>query len=372
MIIGVPKEIKNNESRVSATPSIVQELVLDGHTVYVERNAGLLSGIEDSEYEAVGGIILETAEEVWGKADLIYKVKEPLKSEYKYFREGLIVYTYLHLAAEPELTKAMVESKVTGIAFETVRVGRGLPLLRPMSEVAGRMAVQEGVRFLTKPNGGKGILIQGVPGVKVGNVVVVGAGVAGTAAASAAVGLGAKVTMLDVNLDRLAEIHDIFGRDVETLYSNKMNLHNSLKTADLVVSTVLIPGAKAPKLVTKEMIKDMESGSVIVDVAIDQGGSTEYTEGRPTTHSEPIFIEEGVVHYSVANIPGAVPKTSSYALCNSTSRYIKSIAKLGVKESITRHPELLSGINVANGKVTFKAVADSLGYDYTPVEEALK
>lgn len=371
MIIGVPKEIKNNESRVSAIPGVVQELVLDGHTVYVEKGAGVASGIADSEYEAVGAVLLDSAEEVWGKADVIYKVKEPLKSEYKYFREGLVIYTYLHLAAEPELTKAMVDSKVIGIAFETVQVGRGLPLLRPMSEVAGRMAVQEGARFLTKPNGGKGILLPGVPGVNVGNVVVVGAGVAGTAAAKIAVGMGAKVTILDVNLDRLTELSHVFGRDVETLYSNSFNIANSVKNADLVVSTVLIPGAKAPKLITKDMVKEMEPGSVIVDVAIDQGGSTEYTENRATTHSEPIFVEEGVLHYSVANIPGAVAKTSSYALCNATSRYIRSIAKFGVKEALVRHPELVPGVNVANGKVTYKAVADDLGYDHVAVEEAL-
>lgn len=371
MIIGVPKEIKNNESRVSAIPGVLQELVLDGHTVYVERGAGVASGITDAEYEAVGAILLDTAEEVWAKAELIYKVKEPLKSEYKYFRPGLIIYTYLHLAAEPELTKAMVDSGVIGIAFETVQVGRGLPLLRPMSEVAGRMAVQEGARFLSKVNGGKGILLQGVPGVDVGKVVVVGAGVAGTAAAQAAVGLGAKVTMLDVNLDRLTELSLIFGRDVETLYSNKFNIAKSVKDADLVISTVLIPGARAPKLITKEMVATMEPGSVIVDVAIDQGGSTEYTENRATSHSEPIFVEEGVLHYSVANIPGAVAKTSSYALCNATSKYIRSIAKFGVKESLAKHPELVPGVNVANGKVTYKAVADDLGYEYVPVSEAL-
>lgn len=371
MIIGVPKEIKNNESRVSAIPGVLQELVLDGHTVYVEKGAGLPSGITDAEYEAIGAILLDTAEEVWAKAELIYKVKEPLKSEYKYFRPGLIIYTYLHLAAEPELTKAMVDSGVIGIAFETVQVGRGLPLLRPMSEVAGRMAVQEGARFLSKVNGGKGILLQGVPGVDVGKVVVVGAGVAGTAAAQAAVGLGAKVTMLDVNLDRLTELSLIFGRDVETLYSNKFNIAKSVKDADLVISTVLIPGARAPKLITKEMVATMEAGSVIVDVAIDQGGSTEYTENRATSHSEPIFVEEGVLHYSVANIPGAVAKTSSYALCNATSKYIRSIAKFGVKESLARHPELVPGVNVANGKVTYKAVADDLGYEYVPVSEAL-
>lgn len=364
MIIGVPKEIKNNENRVSAVPSVVYDLVLDGHTVLIEKGAGLGSGISDQDYEAVGGTIIESAKEVWEKADLIYKVKEPLESEYQHFKEGQIIYTYLHLAAEPELTKALVDKKVTGIAFETVKVGRALPLLRPMSEVAGRMAVQEGVRFLSKVHGGKGLLIQGVPGVEVGKVVILGAGVAGTAAATAAVGLGAKVTLLDINIDRLTELSAQFGRNIETLYSSKLNIEKALKNADLVVSTVLIPGAKAPKLVTKEMVRNMEAGSVIVDVAIDQGGSTEFTTGRATTHSEPVFIEEGVIHYSVANIPGAVPRTSSYALCNATSKYIRDIAKLGLDAAITKHPELLGGVNTHNGYVTYKAVADDLGYDY--------
>ncbi|MBF0710487.1 MULTISPECIES: alanine dehydrogenase [unclassified Gemella] len=371
MIIGVPKEVKNNENRVSAVPGIVQELVADGHTVYVEKGAGLGSGINDSEYAEAGAIILDTAAEVWEKAELIYKVKEPLESEYKYFKEGQLIYTYLHLAAEPHLTKALVDKKVTGIAFETVRVGRGLPLLRPMSEVAGRMAVQEGVRFLTKPHGGKGLLIQGVPGVKVGKVVIVGAGIAGTAAASAAVGLGANVTLLDVNIDRLTELSNQFGRDIETLYSTKLNIANSVKDADLVISTVLIPGAKAPKLITKEMVASMEDGSVIVDVAIDQGGSTEHTEGRPTTHDEPIFVEDGVLHYSVANIPGAVPITSSYALCNATSRYIKIIANLGLEKAIERFPELEGGVNTHAGAVTYKAVAEDLGFDYVALKDIL-
>ena len=371
MIIGVPKEIKNNESRVSAIPGVVHELVGDGHTVYVEKGAGIASGISDAEYKDAGAILLDTAKEVWDKSELIYKVKEPIPSEYKYFRKGLIIYTYLHLAADAELTKAMVDSGVIGIAFETVQVGRSLPLLRPMSEVAGRMAIQEGMRFLSKVQGGKGIVLQGVPGVKPGYVVVVGAGVAGTAAARAAAGLGARVTMLDVNLDRLTELSHIFGRDVETLYSNKFNIAECLKEADLVVSTVLIPGAKAPKLVTKEMVKAMPDGGVIVDVAIDQGGTTEYTEGRPTTHDEPIFVEEGVLHYSVANIPGAVARTSTYALCNATAKYARGIAKFGLKEALEKFPELVPGVNVANGKVTFKAVAEDLGYEYTCVKDAI-
>ncbi|KXB58470.1 alanine dehydrogenase [Gemelliphila asaccharolytica] len=372
MKIGVPTEIKNNENRVSAIPGVVEELVSAGHTVYVEKGAGLGSGICDSQYEKVGATMLDKAEDVWAKSDIIYKVKEPLPSEYKYFKEGQIIYTYLHLAADPELTKAMLDSKVVGVAFETVKVGKTLPLLRPMSEVAGRMAVQEGARFLTSPHGGKGLLVQGVPGTKVGNVVIVGAGTAGGAAAKAAIGLGAKVTVLDVNLDRLTQLVDIHGRDIETLYSTKLNIAEKVKEADLVISTVLIPGARAPKLVTKEMVASMSKGSVIVDVAIDQGGSTEYTEGHPTSHDKPIFVKEGVSHYAVANIPGAVSITSSYALCNATSKYIKVIANLGLEKAVEKFPELVGGINVINGKVTFKGVADALGYEYVPAEKAMK
>lgn len=371
MIIGVPKEIKNNESRVSAIPGIIYDLTNSGHIVYVEKGAGLASGITDEEYLQAGAEILDNAEDVWNKSDLIYKVKEPIKSEYKYFRKGLIIYTYLHLAADEELTREMVNSGVVGIAFETVQINRSLPLLRPMSEVAGRMAIQEGAKLLTKPAGGKGILLQGVPGVKPGYVVVVGAGTAGAAAAKAASGLGARVTILDVNLDRLTELANIFGRDVETLYSNKFNIAKCVKEADLVVSTVLIPGAKAPKLITKDMVATMEKGSVIVDVAIDQGGSTEYTENRPTTHDNPIFIENGVSHYSVANIPGAVAQTATYALCNATSRYILPIANLGLKGAINRFPELGLGVNVIEGKVTFKAVAEAQGYDYSELNTVL-
>lgn len=371
MIIGVPKEIKDQESRVSCTPASVNQFVVNGHTVYVEKGAGVESGFTDEEYKEAGAELLENAADVWAKAEMIYKVKEPIPSEYKYFREGLVIYTYLHLAADPELTKALVDAKCIGIAFETVQIGRTLPLLKPMSEVAGRMAVQEGAKFLTKPQGGKGKLLQGVPGVAPAYVVVLGAGVVGTAATRIAVGMGARVTVLDVNVDRLGELCDIFGDTIETLYSNPFNIAKAVREADMVVSTVLIPGHKAPKLVTEEMVKTMTPGSVIVDVAIDQGGSTELTENHPTTHTDPVFMAHDVVHYAVANIPGAVAQTSTHALSNSTTRYGLMIANLGWKEALKKAPELVPGVNVANGYVTYKPVADDLGYDYKPLEELM-
>lgn len=371
MIIGVPKEIKDQESRVSCTPASVNELVQAGHTVYVETKAGEGSGFTDQEYIESGATVLDSAADVWAKAEMIYKVKEPIASEYKYFREGLIIYTYLHLAADAPLTKELVDKKCIGIAFETVQVGRALPLLKPMSEVAGRMAVQEGAKFLTKPQGGKGVLLQGVPGVAPAYVVVIGAGVVGTASTRIAVGMGARVTVLDVNVDRLGEMCDIFGDTIETLYSNPYNIAKCVKEADMVVSTILIPGHKAPKLVTEEMVKSMEPGSVIVDVAIDQGGSTELTAGRPTTHTDPVFVEHDVVHYSVANIPGAVAKTATFALSNATTRYGKMIADLGWKEACKRAPELKPGVNTAEGFVTYQPVAEDLGYTHKDIEELL-
>lgn len=371
MIIGVPTEIKDQESRVAATPAGVNTFVEAGHTVYVQKGAGLASGFTDEEYKEAGAKLLDDAADVWGKSEMIYKVKEPIPSEYKYFREDMIIYTYLHLAADPELTKNLIEKKCVGIAYETVQVGRSLPLLKPMSQVAGRMSVQEGARFLTKPNGGKGVLIQGVPGVAPANVVVIGAGTVGTAATRIAVGMGGRVTVLDVNIDRLGELIDIFGNDIETLYSNPFNIANAVKDADLVISTVLIPGHKAPKLVTEEMVKSMEPGSVIVDVAIDQGGSTELTENRPTTHTDPVFVEHDVIHYAVANIPGAVAKTSTSALSNSTTGYGTLIADLGWKEACKKAPELVPGVNTAEGYVTYEPVAEDLGYDYKPLEELL-
>lgn len=371
MIIGVPKEIKDQESRVSCTPAAVQQFVNQGHTVYVEKNAGVESGFADQEYIDAGGKILDDAADVWAKAELIYKVKEPIASEYKYFREDLIIYTYLHLAADEELTKHLVENKCVGIAFESVQIGRTLPLLKPMSEVAGRMAVQEGAKFLTKPQGGKGVLLQGVPGVAPAHVVVLGAGTVGTAATRIAVGMGARVTVLDVNIDRLGEISDIFLDKIETLYSNDFNIANAVKDADLVVSTILIPGHKAPQLITEEMVKTMEPGSVIVDVAIDQGGSTDLTKGRPTTHTDPVFIEHDVVHYAVANIPGAVAKTATHALSNSTTKYGLAIANMGWKEACKKFPELAIGVNTAEGHVTYEPVAVDLGYGHKDINELL-
>lgn len=369
MIIGVPKEIKEQESRVACTPAAVYQLVQAGHTVYVETGAGVESGFTDDTYEDAGAQILDQAKDVWEKSDFIYKVKEPLASEYKYFREGLILYTYLHLAANPELTKALVESKVTAVAFETVEEDHKLPLLKPMSEVAGRMAVQEGAHFLTKPNGGKGIVLQGVPGVQPAHVVVVGGGTVGTAATRIAVGMGARVTVLDVNIERLGELFNIFGDKIETLFSNPYNIEKCVKHADMVISTILIPGRKAPKLITEDMVKEMEAGSVIVDVAIDQGGSTELTENHPTTHHDPVFVKHDVIHYAVANIPGAVAVTSTAALSNSTTKYALTLAKKGWKEAIRESEGLRNGLNTVAGYVTNKGIADDLGLDYKNVDD---
>lgn len=373
MVIGVPKEIKAQEGRVSATPAVANQLVHAGHTVLVEKDAGLMSGFTNEEYEKVGAKVLDSAADVWNKADLIYKVKEPLEEEYKYFREDLIIYTYLHLASAPKLTEALLKNKTTGIAYETVQIGRTTPLLRPMSEVAGRMAVQEGAFYLKESAGGQGMLLGGVPGVRPANVVVVGGGVVGTAAVRIAVGMGARVTVLDNNLARLAELVDIFGNDIETLYSNHLNIANAVKDADLVVSTVLIPGEKAPQLIDEDMVKSMKKGSVIVDVAIDQGGSTNITaQHGPTTHQDPVFVVDGVTHYAVANIPGAVPKTSTTALANATSAYLLQIANKGLEGALESRPELKGGINTINGKLTSKAVAKSLDLEYTALEDAMK
>lgn len=370
MIIGVPKEIKEQEDRIALTPAGADGMVRAGHTVYVEKGAGLGAGFTDDEYRAVGAEILDKAEDVWNKADMIMKVKEPLKSEYKYFREGLIIFTYLHLAAVEELTEELVKSGTVAIAYETVEnPDRSLPLLTPMSEVAGRMAVQEGSVYLEKTYGGKGLLVDGVPGVAPAHIVVVGAGIVGTGAIRRAVGLGARVTVLDVNMDRLRYLGEVFMGKIETVYSNNFNVAQAVKTADLVVGAVLIPGAKAPKLVTEEMIKEMEPGSVLVDVAIDQGGCIETM--HPTTHADPVFVKHGVVHYGVANIPGAVPKTSTLALTNVTLPYALRIANMGWKDALAKDPGLRKGANVVDGKVVYKPVADAFGMDYTPIEEIL-
>ncbi|MDO5038061.1 MAG: alanine dehydrogenase [Tissierellia bacterium] len=371
MIIGVPKEIKNNESRVSATPAAVASAVQAGHTVKVETSAGVASNFPDEAYAEAGAQIVATAAEAWD-ADLIYKVKEPLKEEYQYFKEDQIIYTYLHLSADKELTQALVDAKAVGIAYETVQIGRNLPLLKPMSEVAGRTAAIEGAHFLQRTKNGMGKLISGVPGVEPVNAVVLGGGTVGTAAIRMLVGMSARVTVLDTNLVRLAELVDIFGNQIETQYSNALNIKNAVLAADLVVSTVLIPGKKAPQLISEEHVKQMKDGAVIVDVAIDQGGSTDLTASNPpTTHDEPTFIKHGVVHYSVANIPGAFPMTSTSALANATTSYLLPIANNGWKEACKMRPELIPGVNVAEGHVTYKNVADDLGYEYKPVEELL-
>ncbi|MGM9927124.1 MAG: alanine dehydrogenase [Bacillus sp. (in: firmicutes)] len=371
MQIGVPKEIKNNENRVALTPAGVLALNKEGHEVFIESKAGEGSGFTNEAYLAAGATILEDAALIWSKADMIMKVKEPLPSEYKYFRKGLILFTYLHLAAEPELTKALKDSGVLAIAYETVSVGHTLPLLTPMSEVAGRMAAQIGSQFLEKYHGGKGILLSGVPGVKRGKVTIIGGGVVGTNAAKIAIGLGADVTIMDLNPNRLRELDDIFGNNISTLISNPYNLAQAVAESDLVIGAVLIPGAKAPKLVTEEMVQAMQPGSVIIDVAIDQGGIFE-TVDTITTHDNPTFIKHHVVHYAVANMPGAVPRTSTIALTNVTVPYAIQIANQGALQAIRSNPALAQGVNVAYGKVTFAAIAQDLGYDYVPVHEALQ
>lgn len=370
MIIGVPKEIKEQEDRVALTPAGVDGLVRAGHKVVVEKSAGMGANFTDEQYLELGAEILPEASEVWEQADMIMKVKEPLKSEYKYFREGLIIFTYLHLAAAEELTHALMEAGTIALAYETVEnPDRSLPLLTPMSEVAGRMAVQQGSIYLEKTRGGKGLLVDGVPGVAPAHIVVVGAGIVGTGAIRRAVGLGARVTVLDVNTDRLRYLNEVFMGRIETLYSNNYNMTQAVKSADLVVGAVLIPGAKAPKLVTEEMVKLMEPGSVLVDVAIDQGGCMETT--YPTTHQDPIFMKHDVVHYAVANIPGAVPKTSTLALTNVTLPYAIRIANKGWKQALQDEEPLKKGANILEGKLVYKAVADAFDLPYTPIEEVL-
>ncbi|UOR13685.1 alanine dehydrogenase [Halobacillus amylolyticus] len=371
MIIGIPKEIKNNENRVAITPSGVINVIKAGHTVLIETNAGLGSNFTDEEYKASGATIIESASDVWARAEMVMKVKEPLFSEYGYFRKGLILFTYLHLAAEPELTKALVENKVTAIAYETVTVNNSLPLLTPMSEVAGRMASQIGAQYLEKSFGGKGILLSGVPGVNRGKVTIIGGGIVGTNAAKIAVGLGAHVTILDLNPNRLRELDDLFGSDVQTLMSNPYNIAESVKDSDLVIGAVLIPGAKAPKLVTEDMVKSMKPGSVIVDVAIDQGGNFE-TVDHITTHDDPIYEKHGVLHYAVANIPGAVPRTATIGLTNVTIPYALQLASKGVVKAIQENKAIEQGLNTINGNLTYEAVARDLGYEYVPVKNALK
>ena len=367
MIIGVPKEIKNNENRVGMTPAGVQEMTKHGHTVYVQANAGVNSGFSDDAYTAAGAKILPTIEDVYAIAEMIVKVKEPIASEYALVRKGQLVFTYFHFASSEPLTKAMVESGAVCCAYETVeRKDRSLPLLVPMSEVAGRMAVQEGCYFLERPRGGKGKLMGGVPGVKPAKVFVIGAGIVGTAAARTAAGMGADVTICDISLPRLAYLTDVMPRNVKTLMSSEYNIREELKIADLVVGSVLIPGAKAPKLVTRDMLSLMEPGSVLVDVAIDQGGCFETS--RPTTHEEPTYYVDGILHYCVANIPGAVPYTSTLALTNATLPYALQLADKGWRKACADNEELRKGLNVVEGKVVYREVAEAWGLPYEPLE----
>src|SRR6516165_2564001 len=360
MIIGVPKEIKDHETRVGLVPSGVTALREAGHEVLVEMSAGEGSSITDREYIDAGAAVIQSAADVWRHADLVIKVKEPQPSEYGYFRPNLILFTYLHLAPLPELTDRLLAARVSGVAYETIREADGsLPLLTPMSEVAGRMSVQVGAQYLEKPNGGRGILLGGVPGVAPANVVILGGGVVGTNAAKMALGLGAHVTIIDKSLNRLRELDDIFNGQVVTLASNAWTIGENLKSADLVVGAVLIPGASAPRLVKREMIANMKRGAVVVDVAIDQGGCFETSHA--TTHTEPIYFVDGVLHYCVSNMPAAVPHTSTFALTNATFPYLLELANHGLEGACERHAALREGVNTYNGHITYKVVAESQG-----------
>ena len=370
MIIGTTKELKNHEYRVGLTPDNVAAFTAKGHTVYVETHAGEGAGFSDEDYVEAGATILNTPVEVFAKADMIVKVKEPEPCEYNYLREGQILFTYLHLAPNPELTKALMDRGVKAVAFETITDAQGnLPCLRPMSQIAGRLSIQEGAKYLEKSFGGRGILLGGVPGVERGKIVIIGGGIAGTYAAKAAVGIDAQVTLLDINPNRLAYLEDIFGASVTTLYSTEANIRKSLKEADLVIGSVLIPGGAAPKLVKKEHLKLMKKGAVIVDIAIDQGGCCETS--HVTTHDNPVYIEEGIVHYCVGNMPGAVPYTSTVALANSTFRYAELMAEHGLEAAAKMDAGLKNGINVYANKCTNKNVADSVGVEYTDVDTLL-
>lgn len=370
MNIGLPKEIKDNEYRVGLTPAGVNALVNAGHTVFVQKTAGEGSGFTDEQYVAAGGSILDTADEIWAKGDMIVKVKEPVAPEYPRMRENQLLFTYLHLAPEFELTKQMLERKVTGVAYETITDQKGsLPLLTPMSEVAGRMAVQVAANSLEKMNGGRGILLGGVPGVPAANVVIIGGGIVGTEAAKMAVGLGAKVTIIDRNLDRLRQLDDIFLSKVQTLASSRYAIEEAISHADCVIGAVLVVGAAAPKLVTRDMLKLIPKGAVLVDVAVDQGGCFETTHA--TTHSNPTYYEEGVLHYCVANMPGAVPRTSTFALTNATLPYALDLANKGFEKAISDDAGLAEGVNTYAGKLTYEAVATSQNLEYTPLGSLL-
>ncbi len=370
MIIGVPKEIKNNENRVALTPAGVAEFRKNGHTVYVQSTAGVGSGFEDAEYEKAGATILPAIEAVYAIAEMIVKVKEPIASEYALIKENQLLFTYFHFASSEPLTHAMIERNAVCLAYETVeKADRSLPLLVPMSEVAGRMAIQEGAKYLEKPMGGRGILLGGVAGVKPANVLILGGGIVGTQAAKMATGLGANVTIVDVSLNRLRYLEDILPANADTVMSNEYNIRQLVSQSDLIVGAVLIPGAKAPHLITRDMLSLMKKGTVLVDVAVDQGGCIETC--APTTHENPTYEIEGIVHYCVANMPGAVPYTSTLALTNATLPYAIQLANKGWQIACAQSEELKKGLNVVNGKIVYKAVADAWGLQYTPLEEVL-
>ncbi len=362
MIIGIPKEIKNNESRVGMTPAGIFELVHKNHTVYVQSGAGEGSGFSDEDYKKVGAIILDTIGQVYAMSEMIVKVKEPIKEEYGLVQKGQVVFTYFHFASSEPLTEAMIESKAICIAYETVEDKDGsLPLLTPMSEVAGRMAIQQGAKYLEKPKKGRGVLLGGVPGVPPGRVLILGAGIVGIQAAKMAAGLGAHVTILDINMKRLRYVNDVMPSHVVTEFSNEYNIRKHVKTHDLIIGGVLVKGAKAPNLITKDMLKTMHPGAVIVDVAVDQGGCVETT--RPTTHEDPIYIIDDVVHYSVANMPGAVPYTSTVALTNVTLPYVLALANKGWKKACADDPSLNKGLNIAYGEVVYKEIIEAFGWE---------
>ncbi len=370
MIIGVPKEIKNNENRVALTPAGAKELIKRGHTVYVQHTAGEGSGFSDAEYAAAGATILPTIEATYEIAEMIMKVKEPIEPEYKLIKPNQLLFTYFHFASYEPLTKAMVESKAVCLAYETVeKADRSLPLLIPMSEVAGRMAIQKGANYLEKPLKGRGILLGGVPGVLPAKVLILGGGIVGTQAAWMAAGLGADVTIMDVSLPRMRQLADVMPANVKTMMSNEYNIREMIRHADLIVGAVLIPGAKAPHLITRDMLKDMKPGTVLVDVAVDQGGCIETC--RPTTHENPTYVIDDVVHYCVANMPGAVPYTSTLALTNATLPYAIQLADKGWKKAAQENPDLVPGLNVINGDIVYKAVAEAFNMPYTPVENYL-
>lgn len=370
MIIGVPKEIKNNENRVALTPAGAKELVKRGHAVYVQHTAGVGSGFSDAEYEAAGATILPTIEATYEIAEMIIKVKEPIESEYSLIKENQLLFTYFHFASYEPLTKAMVARKAVCLAYETVeKADRSLPLLVPMSEVAGRMAIQKGANYLEKPLGGRGILLGGVPGVLPAKVVILGGGIVGTQAAWMAAGMGADVTIMDVSLPRMRYLDDVMPKNVKTMMSNEYNIREMIKQADLIIGAVLIPGAKAPHLITRDMLKDMKKGAVLVDVAVDQGGCIETC--KPTTHENPTFVIDDVVHYCVANMPGAVPYTSTLALTNATLPYAIQLADKGWKKAAQENAELVPGLNVIQGEIVYKAVAEAFDMPYTPVEKFL-